>query len=235
MATVTPQQKSETYYTLLKYFARVTQFLAWPFIFIFFHLFFKIKMSGVENLRKMKSPFIVVSNHISSYDSFAFRLVLGLFSRNLPLRFMAVNSFDLWYLNFLSNIYVTDIIYALFGAFVVVQGRGIEKNLEEAVRIIQNGGNVVLFPEGSIILDGTVADFKLGAAVLAQKTGVPVVPVSMRIEKRVLANRFIVNVGEAIVNDPNATPEAMTTIFHDKVTALHASDQTMTEPVVAAG
>ncbi len=219
MANIKPTP--EIYYTSLKYFARFTQFLAWPFAFIFFNIFFNLKINGRENLKKINSPFILISNHVSFYDSFVFRLVMGVFSNKLPLRFMAVNSFNFWYLNFLSRIYITDIIYALFGVFVVVKGRGIEKNLMDAVRIIENGGNVVIYPEGSIIHNNMLGSFKQGAAVLAKKTHVSVLPVSMRLIGNNFRRKYIVNIGNVIDYHSRDSIKDITNLFHDEINKLY--------------
>lgn len=214
----------ELYYTVLKYFAKFTQFLAWPIAFVFFNSLFNLKINGKENIRNIQSPFIVISNHVSFYDSFVFRLVLGVFAKNLPLRFMAVNSFSSWYLNLFAKLFITDIVYALFGVFVIIKGRGIDKNLEDAVRIIKNGGNVVIYPEGSIIHDEKIADFKQGAAVLAKKTNVPVVPVSFKISGNLLRRDFIINVGRDIKYKDYLSTKEITNIFHNTVEKLYRSN-----------
>lgn len=220
---ISEKDKPEIYYTLLKYFARATQFLAWPIAFIYFNLFFNLKIHNPKNVRKQESPFIIISNHVSFYDSFVFRLVLGVFPKNLPLRFMAVNSFRTWYLNFLSRIFVTDIIYILFGVFVVVKGRGIDKNLKDAERIIRNVGNIVIYPEGSIMHDGKIHNFKLGAATLAKKTKTTVIPISMKISGKSIRRKFTINVGENIDYDPNNTVEEISDLFHTVIDDLHSS------------
>ena len=49
--------------------------------------------------------------------------------------------------------------------------------MRDAVRRIREGKLVVIFPEGTRSEDGTIGEFKPGAFYLAQKAGVPVVPV----------------------------------------------------------
>jgi 1-acyl-sn-glycerol-3-phosphate acyltransferase len=49
--------------------------------------------------------------------------------------------------------------------------------MREAVRRIRKGQVVVIFPEGTRSADGTIGEFKPGAFYLAQKAGVPVLPV----------------------------------------------------------
>lgn len=49
--------------------------------------------------------------------------------------------------------------------------------MREAVRRIRKGQVVVIFPEGTRSADGSIGEFKPGAFYLAQKAGVPVLPV----------------------------------------------------------
>src|SRR4051812_2898534 len=79
---------------IINRFATVTQFVFWPFAYVFFNLFFSLRITGQKKFSDVRGPFIIVCNHISFYDSFLFRLVLGAWSRNLPLRFMAVDKFN---------------------------------------------------------------------------------------------------------------------------------------------
>jgi 1-acyl-sn-glycerol-3-phosphate acyltransferase len=48
-----------------------------------------------------------------------------------------------------------------------------------AVRVLQAGEALMIFPEGGRSLDGTVGDFKVGAFRLAVSVGVPVLPVTI--------------------------------------------------------
>ena len=134
-------------------FLRISQFLTWPIAFLYFHFLYRVNIHGRENLKKGEDPFIIIVNHISFADSFLFRLILGFSTPHLPLRFMAVRRFSWRWLNFLADIGVIDFIYGIFGVFVVVPGLGIEKNLEEAKRIIGRKGNIVIYPEGKIVVE----------------------------------------------------------------------------------
>lgn len=203
-------------------FAGITQFFTWPLFFVLFNSAFRIRVEGRENFRAAKAPFIIVSNHISFYDSFVFRLVLGLWTPHLPLRFMAVDRFNWRWLNFLADIGVISFIYSLFGVFVVRPGLGIEKNLEEAVEILRTGGNVVIYPEGDIIAKGEIAPFRRGAAVLSRKTGVSVIPVSFRFVKRGERGRELrVNVGGPMNMLPGHTDTEVSESLRSAVTNLH--------------
>ena len=203
-------------------FARITQFLTWPFIFIIFKLFFSIKISGRENFGKVKSPFIIIANHLSFYDSFIFRLALGFNTPHLPLRFMAVNKFDWKFLNFLAFLGIIDLVYSLFGVFTIVPGQG--KGTWEAREIIKSGGNIVIYPEGKIVHADGIGQFKKGAAVISQQMNVEVIPVAFHLDKSsFIVRKLTINIGEAIQPNTNLTIEEQTTLFRKKLIELYKS------------
>ncbi len=186
---ITPQTSTQHYSStgchssrerIINQFARITQFCTWPIAYILFHIMFRLTMTGREHFKAVHSPFIIVSNHISFYDSFLFRLILGFATPHLPLRFMAVKKFNSPVMNFFSVVGFVDIVYALFGVFTVIPKKGIEENLKKPIHIIEQGGSIVVYPEGSIMPDGKVGPFRNGAALLAQKTGASVLPLSFR-------------------------------------------------------
>ena len=204
-------------------FLRISQFLTWPIAFVYFHIFYRLRVNGRGNFKNVTSPFIIIVNHFSFVDSFLFRLILGFATPHLPLRFMAVEKFSWRWLNFLSNIGVIPFIYSIFGVFVVVPGMGLHKNLEKARKIISRKGNIVIYPEGKIVKDNVIAPFKSGAAVLAIETGTPVVPVSLRLGKRKwIRKELIVNVGEAILVSSDSSIENTVNRFYNKIILLYS-------------
>lgn len=206
-------------------FARVTQFLTWPFLFVIFHILFRIRISGREHFDAMETPFLIIANHVSFYDSFFFRLVLGWNTPHLPLRFMAVTHFNWPFLNFLSAAGIIDFIYSLFGVFTVTPGLGIAANLERARHVIEAGGNVVIYPEGKIATGNGIGEFKKGAAVLAIQTRVPVVPVSFRIRtSRWQRPVMSIHVGESIMSVGRNDAEQFTVMLHDAELALYEAE-----------
>lgn len=206
---------------VITWIVRLTQFLTWPILYVLFRLVFEVKIQGRNNLSKLNNPFIVIANHISFYDSFIFRLALGFFTPHLPLRFMAVKKFNYKMLNFLTSIGVISFVYTLFGVFTIVKGNGIAKNLKVAKTIINNGGNVVIYPEGSIRHEEGVGEFRPGAAILAQTTHARVLPISMRIkESGRLRDILAVNIGEPIAVISKNTDEN-TKMFREILSKLY--------------
>ena len=207
--------------TIINEFARLTQYITWPLLAILFHVFYDLRIKGRENFRSLNEVFMIVANHVDFYHSFAFRLVLGLLTPHLPLRFMAVTKFEWRSLNFLHTIGIIDFIYSLFGVFTVVPGLGINNNLKKAKNIIKARGNVVIYPEGKINTTGQIGSFKKGAAVLFQQTGVKIVPVSFRLGRRNFWWRELsINVGQPLKLSVNESADKITERIREAVVGL---------------
>lgn len=68
------------------------------------------------------------------------------------------------------------------GGVPIERGSGNMEPLKELEERLQNGENALVFPEGTRSSDGTLGRFKLGAAVIAAQSGVPIVPVGISFE-----------------------------------------------------
>ena len=204
-------------------FARVTQYLTWPVLYLLFNCFFIIKVSGALTFKRAKSPFVIIANHIAFYDSFLFRLVFGPITPYLPLRFMAVTKFESRTMNFLAKIGIVDFVYSLFGVFTVTPGLGIDKNIHKAKEIIRIGGNIVIYPEGRVTHGSAIGPFKKGAAVLQHETRVQIIPVTFRrAPRKWLRSRIQINVGEPLEVDEYRSIDEVTNIFYKVISRLYA-------------
>jgi 1-acyl-sn-glycerol-3-phosphate acyltransferase len=77
-------------------------------------------------------------------------------------------------------------LFRLLDAIRVPAG-GLPKDaLEGALEVLRSGGLVGVFPEGRLSRDGTIGRIRPGAAFLAARSGVPVVPARIRGSIRVL-------------------------------------------------
>ena len=119
-------------------------------------LFFRFKVEGVENLPQ-KTNFIVVSNHASFLD---------------PVLIAAAIPKKIYWIA-LKEIYnVTGIRWIMDMTETLPTGSASEK----AIYLVMKNSNVALFPEGTRTWDGSLRDFRRGAALLSLKTGRPLVP-----------------------------------------------------------
>lgn len=164
-------------------FSLTTQVLVWFFTTPLYWVFFKMKVTGREKLKEVKGPIIIVSNHIGWHDPWFILCVLGLKSPLIPLRFMATKRFIGKFKQFLYDIGFIPLVYFLFGAFTIEEGKGIAANLIMARDILRRDGTVIIFPEGSMNRGGSQGKFlpfKKGAAALAIEEGVFILPIYIK-------------------------------------------------------
>lgn len=127
----------------------------------------KVKVEGMEHLKK-EGPYIFMSNHQGSYDIFA---LLG----HLPFQFKWLAKKELFSIPFFG--------WAMAAAgYISIDREGTRETVEamnKAAERIRDGMSVMIFPEGSRSLDGTIQPFKKGGFTLAIKAKVPIVPLAL--------------------------------------------------------
>lgn len=69
------------------------------------------------------------------------------------------------------------------GVFGVKRGKSDVTAIRTALTCLKNGENLLLFPEGTRHQNGDMGDAKTGAAMLAVRTGAPIVPIYIPAEK----------------------------------------------------
>ncbi|MFI9051184.1 lysophospholipid acyltransferase family protein [Streptomyces sp. NPDC053427] len=120
---------------------------------------------------------VVVANHSSHADTAA--LLAALDARHAPLIGAAA---DYWF----ATPWRRRICRRLAAGFPVRRTGGGLEDLLGMAGALRAGRAVVLFPEGTRGGDGAVGDFRRGALLLAERAGVPVVPVGLAGTDRLL-------------------------------------------------
>ena len=124
---------------------------------------FRLKTTGAVHLPK-SGPAILAANHASFLDP-----ILISIPAKRPVRFLVSNQF-----------YRDRRLNALLrwlGTIPVGGDAGIVRSFRRVSEVIDAGGLLGIFPEGGITRDGSMRPFRAGAAVLAMRLGVPVVPI----------------------------------------------------------
>jgi len=127
-----------------------------------FTIIFRIEVSGAGNI-PLSGGFILASNHASFLDPVA----LGVAS---PRRLSFMAQHDLFFNPLFSR------LISNLGAFAVRQGAPDLAAFKEAIRRINQGAALVIFPEGRRVPKGEIAEPGAGVGFLAQKLNVPVIP-----------------------------------------------------------
>jgi glycerol-3-phosphate dehydrogenase (NAD(P)+) len=142
--------------------------LARIFLTPFFLVYFRYGRTGREHARHLKGGLIVASNHRSFLDPF---VVGGCLPWSRPMNYVAkVELFRRpWQGWILSRL----------GAFPIRRGESDEEAMETARLIVERGGTVCIFPEGTRIRRGTLGNPKRGVGRLALQTGAPLIPTAV--------------------------------------------------------
>ncbi len=129
------------------------------------HTYFRGRIYGAENVPQAGS-LLIVSNHASYFDP---PIVSSCVRR--PVAYMAKE--ELFAVPGLAQ------LIKLYGAYPVNRGSPDRAALRAAVKCIEDGWAVGVFLEGTRTPDGRITDPKRGAALLAAKANVPLLPVSL--------------------------------------------------------
>jgi 1-acyl-sn-glycerol-3-phosphate acyltransferase len=125
---------------------------------------FRLKTYGLEHIPK-DTPVILVANHASNFDV---PVLTNAVDR--PVAYMAKEElFTSW----------SSPILRTYGAFPVKRGTGDRGAIKASLQALAQGWTVGIFLEGTRTEDGKVRNPRLGAALIAAKAQVPVIPVSI--------------------------------------------------------
>lgn len=128
----------------------------------------RVHISGIENLGKDKHQ-IIASNHRGAFDI----LVLQAF---LPVQFRWVAKKSLFKIPFIGW------SMSLAGYIAIERERAgnAYRSIEKAAEQVKDKTSILIFPEGTRSGEEKLLPFKRGGFLLALKSGVPIVPISIK-------------------------------------------------------
>jgi 1-acyl-sn-glycerol-3-phosphate acyltransferase len=125
---------------------------------------------GSELLELVQAPAIFVANHASHVDT---GLLLSVLPRRFRHKAVVAAAAD----HFFDRRWKAHLWALGLGAVPIERHRVNRRSADTAAGLLEDGWNLVIFPEGGRSPDGWFQEFRGGAAYLARRTGRPVVPV----------------------------------------------------------
>jgi long-chain acyl-CoA synthetase len=201
------------------------------------------RVRGRENLRGIRGPVLIVSNHVTSIDigfilaalpaRLRHRLAVAMGGERLARMRRPPRELGLFHRLFLQLQYV--LVVALFNVFPLPRESGFRESFAHAGELAERGSSVLVFPEGRTTPDGNLARFQVGIGLLSNGLRLPIVPMridglfELREAKRRVARPGAVRVtiGAPVEFEPlggvgaaRRNPEAITCELHERVAAL---------------
>lgn len=154
------QRDREPWISLLLY-----HLFKWSVVSPMFHLYFRGQINGTHHVPH-RGPLLVIANHASDFDPPIVSCCVG-----RPVSYMAKEE--------LFKVPVLGPAIRLYGAYPVKRGTADRSAIRAALKQLDEGWAVGVFLQGTRTADGRIPDPKLGAALIAAKAQVPLLPVSL--------------------------------------------------------
>jgi len=152
--------------------------LIYPFV----HLFYRVRIIGMERLRAEDGPFLITPNHCLHLDN-------GIILSRLPLairwKLSVAAAADTIYGNPVQGILAS----VLANAFPLQREGGVRKSLDLLGSRLDQGYNVLIYPEGKLTLGGPLQPFRPGAGLMAVEGATPIVPIKLKILQMSIIDR----------------------------------------------
>ena len=163
-----------------KGFKKFQRRIVWVILRGFYKLFYRLETHGDENVPK-EGAFIICGNHVD----FVKVPVIVLFTPRKVNFIAKAELFKNPILNWLAN---------LFDVISVKRGKQDVDSMKRSLKVLNNGEGLGLFPEGTRHGMEKGVKVKNGAAFMALRTGKPIVPVGIKVEKR----KIVLNYGKVL-------------------------------------
>lgn len=147
---------------------------------LFWKIFTRLEVEGIENLRQMRRPFLICPNHQSFLDPFVLCSTYDYEKFTNTFHVGASEFFENWLMKRVAN---------LLQVVPVNPDTQLMKAMKAGAIGLKHGKILNIYPEGERAFDGELHEFKKGAAILATELDLPILPVALDGLHKVWARR----------------------------------------------
>lgn len=148
----------------------LVSFVTLKIFYLFTKIFFRLEVTGVEELKNLDEPFLICPNHQSYVDPF---FVCSAY----PFSTLK-NTFHVGASEYFQNFFMKGLA-KLLNVVPIDADTQLLKAMKAGAIGLKNGKILNIYPEGERAFDGKLHPFKKGAAILATELELPIVPVAI--------------------------------------------------------
>jgi 1-acyl-sn-glycerol-3-phosphate acyltransferase len=130
-----------------------------------YFLLLRLEVAGRENVPPT-GPLILMINHVGAIDPF---VVTGVFPRPVT----SMSKIEVF------SIPLIGILVRAYGAIPVHRGRVDKQAMRQAYQVLEEGGALLIAPEGTRSPTHSLQQGKEGIALIAARSGAPIIPVAI--------------------------------------------------------
>ena len=145
-------------------------FVVYKGFYLLSRIFFRLEVTGLEELKKMKRPFLITPNHQSFLDPFVL-------TSNYPYDTFK-STFHVGASQFFQNNFM-QWVAGMLRVVPIDPDTQLMKAMKAGAIGLRHGKVLNIYPEGERAYDGELHDFKKGAAILATELNLPILPVAI--------------------------------------------------------
>jgi len=194
------------------------------------------RVTGRENLRGVRGPLLVISNHVADVDVGFIQAALPAHIRHKLATATGGEALEMlrspatdraWFLRIRDRLQWT-LGVALLNLFPLPRQSGFRKSFAYAGEAVDRGYSVLVFPEGKHTEDGKLCPFRTGVGLLANNLRIPILP--MRIDglfeiknagkKFAAPGKIQVRIGKPVQFTPETGPEEIARALQEAVQNL---------------
>ena len=128
--------------------------------------YFHLKATGLENIPK-DTPVIFASNHQSYFDGMFVMAYLNKAIIRKTYFYAKDEHVKNWFVKFLASKHNV----------IVMNSSNIKISIMKLSKVLKQGKNIIIFPEGTRTYDGNLNEFKKTFAILSKELNIPIVPI----------------------------------------------------------
>lgn len=184
-------------------------------------LFAPTRLEGAEMLEGVSTPCVVVANHHSHADTAVLMTTLPAALRR---RMVVAAAADVWF----PNPTASWLSSRLLGTIPIDRTKASRRTLDLCHRLLGEGWSLLIYPEGHRSPEAELDSFKPGAAWVARRAGVPLVPLYVEGTGLVLPrtawlprrHQVVVRAGKPIETSPDDDARELNARIEEAVLAL---------------